>query len=218
MHPKANEKRYLISFNEEVHWVHLSFDGASKVTMSLVNTSTGDKFFGHTEGITTQGWKLAIDSSTSAVLQSGTIPNELKYEAGGWFCVCRLVVEQPVEVLTNKVNFLIWQNAIVSARGTIVYEAIPSNLTWDECLRRATTAGKRLPTQQEILVNLNGKFRFDSDQWVPVLDAWNEWVSVGNCDTNNRLGRTHTQVTGNRPEWGKTQAPYKFKQFIALTQ
>lgn len=65
--------------------------------------------------------------------------------------------------------------------------------------------GGSLANQAEIKSWLDscyeGKAARPGDVWVPVCDAKNEWVSIGD-KFPDRVGKTHTQVAGSTPEWG----------------
>ena len=77
-------------------------------------------------------------------------------------------------------------------------------------------AGKELCTRNDICPNgllqppFDGNIR-GSDVWVPVSDADNSWVSVGNSDAANRLCKTHAESQGSNPSWGalSTAAAYR---------
>ena len=51
-----------------------------------------------------------------------------------------------------------------------------------------------------------------SDTWVPVSDAVNAWVSIGNNSAGSRLCRLHQEITGSQPSWGTSNTAYSFRQ------
>jgi hypothetical protein len=48
---------------------------------------------------------------------------------------------------------------------------------------------------RELIMDSDGEPLFEEDIWWPTSDP-STWVSVGNYDTDTRLGRTHTQLFG----------------------
>ena len=83
-------------------------------------------------------------------------------------------------------------------------EVNDGKLNYDQCKALAEDHGGRLPTQAEVdkhLISLGFKPLFDQDMWWPVSDGDNNWVSVGNYDPVNRLGRSHYELFGP-PGWG----------------
>lgn len=87
-------------------------------------------------------------------------------------------------------------------------------MTWEEGLAFASARGKRLPRQAEVAADLRATPIVTHDLWIPVLDARNEWVSVGN--RIDRLGRTHTQAIGAPPTWSVNHDHPHVRTHIAL--
>lgn len=76
--------------------------------------------------------------------------------------------------------------------------------TWAAADAAAKKAGNRLASQAEVqayIKSKGGKPLKAADAWTPVSDAPNEWVSIGG-QYPERLGKTHTQVAGSKPDWG----------------
>jgi hypothetical protein len=109
MAASITELRSVLTFNNEEYWVHSSFHGNSTITITLVNTRTGQRFVGNKEGMNAEGWQQTL-SATNALIQHSTTPTELKYEVSGWYCMCTDTTDQLLEMLTNRVDFLSWQN------------------------------------------------------------------------------------------------------------
>ena len=73
--------------------------------------------------------------------------------------------------------------------------------------------GKRLCYKNELCVNnkprnlLKNIFE-DSDNWMPVNDETNQWVTYRTAE--NRQCKTHTEVDGGVPGWGNNNARQLF--------
>jgi hypothetical protein len=104
------------------------------------------------------------------------------------------------------------------AANKLRFVAVPGTLGWHAANQYALSHGSRLPTKEEVsrAIQANyGQPLFGQDIWVPVSDAADTWVSVGNFDPANRLGKTHNELFG-APEWSNDGAQHGFRSFIAL--
>ena len=56
---------------------------------------------------------------------------------------------------------------------------------------------------KQYLIKNNNQPLYPFDVWWPVSNGPNQWVSVGNCDPDIRLGNEHCALFGP-PGWGNT--------------
>jgi hypothetical protein len=56
------------------------------------------------------------------------------------------------------------------------------------------------------MISLNGyspsNTVFQKDVWTPVLDSYNDWMSIGNAKPAIRFGQLHCNLLGICPSWG----------------
>ena len=80
----------------------------------------------------------------------------------------------------------------------------------------------RLPTKAEVVAHLaerGNRPLFAQDVWTPTSDHGNAWVSVGNYDPGNRLGRLHEESCGGPPEWGgDSSSAQAFRSLMAIVK
>jgi len=58
---------------------------------------------------------------------------------------------------------------------------------------------------QRTVINPELTSSFPDDNWIAVGDSTNEWLTLNHGD--NRYCKTHTEVAGQRPAWGTSEAP-----------
>lgn len=95
-----------------------------------------------------------------------------------------------------------------------------TNLSWHDARDKANNLGGRLPTISEVnkYIKDNGnKPLYDKDVWVPI-NKENDYVSIGNVDPLNRLGKSHVDLFGP-PGWAdKSDGPYKALLLVAKSK
>jgi hypothetical protein len=55
----------------------------------------------------------------------------------------------------------------------------------------------------------------NSDEWIPVKDKVNDYVSVGNFNPNVRLCRTHGDALKSLPGWATNPSNFNFRKRVA---
>jgi hypothetical protein len=92
---------------------------------------------------------------------------------------------------------------------------IPDTTTWSQANAMCQTIGKKLCSRVDICpielgLPINGMS--SSDDWTPVGDSENAWVSIGNYNPDVRLCRTHEDALGVKPSWGTSTSALAFRQ------
>jgi len=100
----------------------------------------------------------------------------------------------------------------------INYINMAKTITWQEASNKCNSLGKRLCNLNEYcpdgaLKDPVGGIR-TGDQWAPLNDAENEWVSIGENNAEVRLCNNHTTVAGGKPEWGLSNVETSFKGIV----
>jgi hypothetical protein len=95
-------------------------------------------------------------------------------------------------------------------------------MKYSDCVAYAESEGTRLPTIAEVRQELDrngGKPLFgQEDMWWPVSDAKDTWVSVGNYESDDRLGRTHDEICGVPPPWSEEDRNVAERSVIAIVR
>jgi hypothetical protein len=94
---------------------------------------------------------------------------------------------------------------------------VSGSTSWDVANQKCAGMGKALCSRTAICPT-KLKPPFDGmkkgDEWTPVIDSPNSWVSIGDYDPSNRLCRTHQDSLGVKPAWGTTADVYAFRKRI----